>query len=95
MKDHIGESIRKARIIKNISQQELALALNVERSTVSGWETGKRIPNVEMLGRLCAILDIPMSSIMADSRQSTAKQQTKHCEAPRHDRGRRKGDSEI
>ena len=26
-----------------------------------------------MLGRLCAILDIPMSSIMADSRQSTAK----------------------
>ena len=44
MKDHIGESIRKARIIKK-----------------------------EMLGRLCAILDIPMSSIMADSRQITAK----------------------
>ena len=73
LKDHIGESIRKARIIKNISQQELALALNVERSTVSGWETGKRIPDMEMLGRLCAVLDIPMSSIMADSRQGTEK----------------------
>ena len=73
MKDHIGESIRKARIKKNISQQELALALNVERSTVSGWETGKRIPDVKMLGQLCAVLDIPMSSMMVDSRQGTEK----------------------
>ena len=73
MKDHIGEIIRKARDKKNISQHELALALDVERSTVSGWETGKRIPDVEMLGRLCDVLDIPMSSIVADSRQSTEK----------------------
>ena len=73
MKDHIGESIRKARIKKDISQQELALMLNVERSTVSGWETGKRIPNVETLGRLSVVLDIPVSSMMADSGQSTEK----------------------
>ena len=69
MKEHIGESIRKARIKKDISQQELALILNVERSTVSGWETGKRIPDVEMIGRLCSVLDIPMPMLMVDSEQ--------------------------
>lgn len=73
MKDHIGESIRKARIKKNISQQELALAISVDRSTVSGWETGKRIPDVEMLGRLCAILDFPMLSLMADTEPKAEK----------------------
>ena len=73
MKENIGESIRKARIKKNISQQELALTLNVERSTVSGWETGKRIPDVEMLGQLCSKLDIPMLLLMVDSEQSTEK----------------------
>ena len=66
----IGESIRKARIKKNMSQQELAKALNVERSTVSGWETGKRSPDVDMLGKLCAVLDIPVLSLMAESEQT-------------------------
>lgn len=73
MKDHIGESIRKARIKKDISQQELALALKVERSTISGWETGKRIPDVEMIGRLCSVLDIPMLMLMVDSEQKAEK----------------------
>ena len=52
LKEHISESIRKARIKKNISRQERALALNVERSTVSCRKTGKRIPDVKMLGQL-------------------------------------------
>ena len=73
MKEHIGETIRKARIKKDISQQELALALKVERSTVSGWETGKRIPDVEMIGRLCSVLDIPMLLLMVDSEQITER----------------------
>lgn len=73
MKDYIGENIRKARIQKNISQLELALALKVDRSTISGWETGKRTPDVEKLGQLCTMLDIPMSSIMVNSRHSSEK----------------------
>ena len=69
MKDNIGENIRIARIKKNMSQLELAKNLNVERSTVSGWETGKRSPDFDMLGRLCAVLDIPMLSLMAEKEQ--------------------------
>ena len=73
MKDYIGENIRKARIKKNMSQQDLAKALNVERSTISGWETGKRIPDVEKLGRICTVLDTPMLTLMVDGGQSTEK----------------------
>ena len=69
LKDFIGENIRRARVKKTISQQELAKVLNVERSTVSGWETGKRVPDVEMLGRLSVVLDIPVQSLMTENKR--------------------------
>lgn len=36
----INENIRKARKEKGISQEELAIKLNVVRQTVSKWEKG-------------------------------------------------------
>ena len=35
------EKIRKIRKQKKLKQRDLAKILNVERSTYSGWETGK------------------------------------------------------
>ena len=73
MKENIGENIRKVRVGKNISQQDLAKALNVDRSTVSGWETGKRSPDTNMIVRLSAVLDVPVQSLMAQTVQSGEK----------------------
>ena len=36
----IGENIRQARKKKGISQEEMAVKLNVVRQTVSKWESG-------------------------------------------------------
>ena len=41
--------LKQLRIEKNIKQQDLAKALNVTKQSVSNWENGKRLPNIEIL----------------------------------------------
>lgn len=41
--------LKELRIKKNIKQQDLAKALNVTKQSVSNWENGKRLPNIEIL----------------------------------------------
>ena len=47
-----GESLRLLRTERGISQQQLADLLYVSRSSVASWETGRRLPDVDMLARL-------------------------------------------
>ena len=44
--------LKQLRIKKNIKQQDLAKALNVTKQSVSNWENGKRLPNIEILIQL-------------------------------------------
>ena len=44
--------LKQLRIKKNIKQQDLAQALNVTKQSVSNWENGKRLPNIEILIQL-------------------------------------------
>ena len=41
--------LKELRIKKNIKQQDLAKALNVTKQSISNWENGKRLPNIEIL----------------------------------------------
>ena len=41
--------LKQLRIKKNIKQQDLAKALNITKQSVSNWENGKRLPNIEIL----------------------------------------------
>ena len=45
----IGKNIRRLRTEKGMTQEELAQRLHVTRQAVSLWETGKSLPDVEML----------------------------------------------
>lgn len=53
----IGEQIREARKTKGLTQDALAEALNVSRSTVANWESERRIPDGKMLLQLSKALD--------------------------------------
>lgn len=44
--------LKQLRIKKNIKQQDLAKALNITKQSVSNWENGKRLPNIEVLIQL-------------------------------------------
>ena len=53
----IGEQIIAARKAKGMTQDALSKALDISRSAVAHWETGRTIPDAEMLLRLSKALD--------------------------------------
>ncbi len=63
LKDNI-KIIRKA---KGLSQEELAIKLNVVRQTISKWEQGLSVPDSELLVSLSNILDTPVSTLLGES----------------------------
>ena len=61
MLNQFGEILRNLRTGKNLSQQQLAQQLFVNRSSVANWETGRRIPDIILLTRLAQILNVDVS----------------------------------
>ena len=55
---NFGEQLIKARGEKNMTQDALAKAMNVSRSTVSSWERGRTEPDIETLRKLSQLLDV-------------------------------------
>ena len=63
----LSENIRAVRKAKGLSQQELALKLNVVRQTVSKWEQNLSVPDADMLLALLRALDTPVSALLGDA----------------------------
>lgn len=63
----LNENIQALRKAKGLSQEELALKLNVVRQTVSKWERGLSVPDAEMLVALGEVLDAPMSTLLGET----------------------------
>lgn len=60
----LGERLKKARKDKKLTQQSVADALGVAKSTYCGYESGFRKPDVLTVQRLAAILDVTGSYII-------------------------------
>ena len=52
---------------KGLSQEELAVKLNVVRQTVSKWENGLSVPDADMLIALSQVLDTPVSTLLGQT----------------------------
>lgn len=63
LKDNI-KTIRKS---KGLSQEELAIKLNVVRQTISKWEQGLSVPDSEMLISLSEVLETPVSTLLGEN----------------------------
>lgn len=63
----LNENIQALGKAKGLSQEELALKLNVVRQTVSKWERGLSVPDAEMLVALGEVLDAPMSTLLGET----------------------------
>lgn len=63
----LNENIRELRKQKGLSQEELAIKLNVVRQTVSKWERGLSVPDAEMLLSLGEVLDTPVSTLLGET----------------------------
>ena len=62
----LNENIKVIRKSKGLSQQELAVKLNVVRQTVSKWEQGLSVPDSDMLISISEVLDTPVSTLLGE-----------------------------
>ncbi len=60
----IGRYIAKYRKAKGLTQEQLGTKLHVTRQTVSSWETGRTMPDVQMLSNIAQVLDVSMEQLI-------------------------------
>ena len=63
----LSENIKTARKSKGLSQEELAVKLNVVRQTISKWEQGLSVPDADLLLRLSEVLETPVSTLLGET----------------------------
>lgn len=67
----LSKNIKAIRKSKGLSQEELAVKLNVVRQTVSKWEQGLSVPDSNMLISLSEALDTPVSVLLGEIIEET------------------------
>lgn len=63
----LSENIKSIRKSKGLSQEELAVKLNVVRQTVSKWEQGLSVPDSDMLISISEVLETPVSALLGET----------------------------
>lgn len=59
----LGERIYRLRTEKNLSQEALAALLDVSRQSVSKWETGAAVPELDKLVKLCDVFGVTLDEL--------------------------------
>lgn len=60
----LKERIRELRKAKNITQEALANAIGVSETTISKWETGNAVPDIEMLCILSDYFEVSLDELL-------------------------------
>ena len=63
----LNENIKALRKSKGLSQEELAVKLNVVRQTISKWEKGLSVPDSDMLISISKALETSVSTLLGDT----------------------------
>ena len=73
----IGLFIAKKRKEKNLSQEDLASLIYVSNKTISKWENGRGIPNIDVLIPLCEILECELIELLKGKENIDKKEYNK------------------
>ena len=63
----LSENIKAIRKFKGLSQEELAVKLNVVRQTISKWEQGLSVPDADMLISISEVFETPVSTLLGET----------------------------
>ena len=58
-----SENFKTARKKKKLTQNQVAEALNIDRSAVAHYENGTAMPHAKNIQKICDILDIPSEKL--------------------------------
>ena len=70
MSNSFGKTLRKLRMVRGLSQAQLAESLFVTRSAVAKWESGSRLPDADMIARLAGQLEVRVGLLMGAAAQT-------------------------
>lgn len=73
----IAEIIRRKRREKNITQEELARALNITFQSVSRWETGATYPDIELIPKIALYFGITTDELLGANEESLREEREK------------------
>ena len=64
MADSFSENLRRLRLEKGLTQQQLSKMMFIDRSSVARWENGTRTPDLILVDRLAECLDVDPSALL-------------------------------
>ena len=64
---NLGKNLQILRKITNMTQEELAEKLNISRQTISKWELGTILPEIEKLVELCEIFNCSVDQLLREN----------------------------
>ena len=67
MNNSFGETLRRLRMEKGLTQQQLADQLRMDRTSITSWEMGRHMPDVAMVSQIAAALGVDISVLMASA----------------------------
>ena len=70
MNRYFAETLRRLRVEKKLSQEQLAGQMYVTRPTVARWESGSRLPDAVMISRLSRCLGVDVNTLLSAAAQS-------------------------
>ena len=59
-----AENLKTLRKAKGLSQEELAIRLNVVRQTISKWEKGLSVPDADLLIQIAEVLEVSVTELL-------------------------------
>jgi transcriptional regulator with XRE-family HTH domain len=68
-KEEIGERIKVMRMSRGMSQMDLAKSLNCGQSTIAMYETGKRMPDLDVVDFMADVFNVPPYAILYSERE--------------------------
>ncbi len=65
----VGSFIKELRKVKNLTQEQLAEEFSVSRRTVSRWETGNNMPDLDILIEMSDFFEVDLREILDGERK--------------------------
>ena len=59
-----GKALRRLRIAKNLTQEQLGLEAGLRRTFISSLELGQKQPSITTIQKLAVVLEISMSKLL-------------------------------
>lgn len=70
----IGNFIKQLRTERNMSQEDLAKFLFIDRSVISKWESGKRIPDIKYIAEMCKEFNVSLDEFVYGEKNNQENQ---------------------